>query len=129
MPIDFVNKRRFMIYEIDLDGAKALVRDLPFKELLPQDMLDIRKAMKLNQDALADFLGVADNTVYRWEKDINDIPPTISLAITALCFMRITYEAERGRATLAREREEQAKRYIDPEREEKIFGKKSNNPV
>lgn len=109
-----------MIHEIDLDGARELVRDMPFRDLGPEDIVEIRHTLGLNQVAFADFLGVADNTVYRWETSRNDVPTTISLAVTALCFMRIAYDAEINRQDPLQLRRSSS--YVDKEREREIFG-------
>jgi len=110
--IGFVQKRRFCIEEISLAGARQLVRELPFQDIEGSDLPEIREKLGVSQLQLADFIGVHENTVYRYEMGINGVPDTLGLTITGLCFLRIAHEAEKNR---------QARDGVIPRLEKTIF--------
>lgn len=50
----------------------------------PQELKDTRERLKLTQKDLAERLGVAANTVARWERGERSIPEFLSLALEGL---------------------------------------------
>lgn len=118
MEINYVEKRRLRIEQIDLNEARILVKDLPFIVLEPEDVRFVRERLGLTQDQLADFLGVTRNAIYRWEVGINDVPNYIGLTIAGLCFLRIAYEVEVHRKRNA----ELGKSSLDPKRLQELYG-------
>ena len=48
------------------------------------DLIKWRQDKGYSQVDLAKALGVAPNTVYRWEKDMRDIPPFLHLALECM---------------------------------------------
>jgi DNA-binding XRE family transcriptional regulator len=47
----------------------------------PLDLKQWRSKQKMTQQELADILGVAKNTIYRWEAGMREIPPFLALAL------------------------------------------------
>lgn len=62
----------------------------------PDQLLATRKAMQLTQEGLATLLGVARNTIVRYETGLWAIPTAISLAMRALNFERKLLNAVTG---------------------------------
>ncbi len=50
----------------------------------PSELVKWRKEQKYTQQELAALLGVARNTVVRWEKAMREIPPFLHLALQSL---------------------------------------------
>ncbi len=50
----------------------------------PLELLKWRKKHGFTQKALADLLGVAEVTVYRWEKAMREIPSFLGLALESI---------------------------------------------
>lgn len=47
----------------------------------PSDLIKWRKAQGYTQQKIADILGVAKNTVYRWEAGLREIPSFLHLTL------------------------------------------------
>jgi transcriptional regulator with XRE-family HTH domain len=47
----------------------------------PSELIKWRKKNRFTQKELADLLGVAEVTVFRWEKAMRKIPPFLHLAL------------------------------------------------
>lgn len=47
----------------------------------PSELVKWRKKQGFSQKKLADMLGVAEVTVFRWEKAMREIPPFLHLAL------------------------------------------------
>jgi len=56
--------------------------------MTPGELRRIRKRMKLTQAELAEEIGVARNTVTRWEIDLNPIPEPMAKLIRLIAAQR-----------------------------------------
>ena len=52
--------------------------------MTPQAVVAVHKSLDMSQQAFADKLGVARNTVARWEADLLNVPQLAALAIKSL---------------------------------------------
>jgi len=52
--------------------------------MTPAELKETRESLRLSQVDLARALGVAANTVNRWEAGSRSIPPYLSLALTGI---------------------------------------------
>lgn len=95
--IDYIVKRKYMLDEINLEAARLMVRELPFQQIVAEDIKEIRSKLGLSVQALADFMGVNYHTVYKWEQEHRGIQEYVGLALAGLCFMRIAHDAEKQR--------------------------------
>jgi len=62
----------------------------------PTDLVEARDQLRLSQVGLARALGIAANTVNRWEAGTRSIPPYLPLAIYGLRHHRHEYHDSRS---------------------------------
>jgi DNA-binding XRE family transcriptional regulator len=66
------------------------------------DLKQWRSKHRMTQQELADIIGVAKNTIYRWEAGMREIPPFLALALR--CVEREGGEKEMKGAKMKKER-------------------------
>jgi DNA-binding XRE family transcriptional regulator len=65
--------------------------------MTPSELISWRKERGYSQKTLADKLGVAEVTVFRWEKEMRAIPPLLPLALSGLEYEEVKRGKGKGK--------------------------------